>query len=107
MLESLFLSGILLAIAQQAAPPATMLTLDRPVRGEITSDSAIVHAPKLDKRSGDSEVRGQTVLATVPDGVVAISLTSYCFDAYLVMHGPEGQVVAEDDNGLLRTHARL
>ena len=53
-------------------------------------------------------VRGKTYrLQVLEPGTHTVELSSYFFDAYLVLRDVNGQVLTEDDDGLLATDSRL
>ena len=61
----------------------------------------------LDEGYTDAPVRGVSFKVELPAGTTTIELRSYFFDAYLVVRDANGEVIAEDDDGLLRTHAAV
>ncbi len=62
----------------------------------------------LKKNHSNAPVRGKTFRIQVEErGSFYIDLTSYFFDAYLVLLDADGSVLAEDDDGLVATHARV
>ncbi len=77
------------------------------VRGEIVESSAVVHTPALDAKPSRFPFRGVTFRCELPIGTTTIELRSWLFDAYLVVRDLEGEVLAEDDDGLLASHARV
>jgi CHAT domain-containing protein/tetratricopeptide (TPR) repeat protein len=84
------------------------LEVGKSLEGEVTDKDPIVHTPTLDKGYTDGPVRGTSYQLQVKEpGPVTIELRSYFFDAYLVVRDAKGELVAEDDDGLLRSHSRV
>lgn len=85
------------------------LRLGAVFEGELTVEAPVVRAPALDAVFGaDAAVRGVRFGFDVTTaGPVTIDLRSYFFDAYLVLEDANGAVIAEDDDGLINTHARV
>jgi hypothetical protein len=77
--------------------------------GTIEETDPRIESPILRSTSyADSVVRGKSYRIEVPEtGPYTIELRSCFFDSYLVLRGAEGRVIAEDDDGLIRLHARL
>ena len=92
--------------APQVAPRPILRPGD-PIDAEIGADSPVIHTPVLDKDYADAPVRGVAFQAELPAGTTTIELVSYFFDAYLVVRGEHGEILAEDDDGLVRTHSRV
>jgi len=79
-----------------------------PLKGEVSDHSPEVETPTLKKSYTDAPVVGKTYRFQVPEsGPWHIDLRSYFFDAYLVLRDAEGHILAEDDDGLVGTHARI
>ena len=111
-----------LTVAALLAPPAHAQTPGRPHgaeelpvlrpgevhRGEITDDSPSVETPTLLRELGETPVLGQAYRIEVPEaGVYRVELRSYLFDAYLVLRDGEGEILGENDDGLIGLHSRL
>ncbi len=105
----MWLGLALLTLAQgELEPPFLGLGETREAR--ISDEDARVESPRL---------RGYTDFVTKPPraqrfqlrveqpGPYTIELVARLFDAYLVLRDESGGVLAEDDDGLLNTHARL
>jgi len=104
--------GLLLALApqEQGQEPSGLpvLRVGETIEGEITDEDAVVHAETLDAQYTDAPTVGQTYLIEVEEsGPYHIDLRSYFFDAYLVLRDAEGEVMAEDDDGLVGIHSRI
>ncbi len=78
--------------------PVDELVLNTTFEGELPAD-----APD-EKGMAPYRLHGFTPPA---DGTVTISLVSYEFDAVLAVRDADGSVLAQDDNGLMRTHSRV
>ncbi len=90
-----------------ALPPATRYAGET-VEGRVTAASQVVHTAVLDANDTDAPVRGERFDLEVTESVrVTIDLRSYFLDAYLVLLDADGRVVAEDDDGLLRTQSGI
>ncbi|MBC8405651.1 MAG: tetratricopeptide repeat protein [Planctomycetes bacterium] len=84
------------------------LEVGKPIDGRIDADSAIAHTPTLDANYTNAPTVSNGYQVVVSEsGPYAIELRSYDFDAYLVMADENGTLLAEDDDGLIRTHARV
>ncbi len=115
-----FLSGLLQSVALLGAlhqdpgtPPSPTrfleeLSLEEVYHGTLDSSAAPVRSPVLDQGYSQLAVRGIGFLFTAEEGgALFVDLESYDFDAYLVLLNSDGEVLAEDDDGLLNTHARV
>jgi len=97
--------------AQPAQPGAPLLelprlALDSPIDGELVDGDPVVETPTLQEDYANAAVVGRAFLfEVVDDGPFTIELRSYFFDAYLIVRNAAGDLLAEDDDGLLRTHA--
>src|SRR5262245_10435646 len=98
----------LVLVLRPAEDPAP-LEIGTPLKGAIAATDPIADTPRLRAAFDDAPVRCRTLALAVPaPGVYTIDLRSHFFDAYLVLRDARtGAVVAEDDNGYLRSHARL
>ncbi len=84
------------------------LEVGKPIDGRIDADSAIAHTPTLDANYTNAPTVSNGYQVVVSEsGPYAIELRSYAFDAYLVITDKNGSHLAEDDDGLLGTHARV
>jgi CHAT domain-containing protein/tetratricopeptide (TPR) repeat protein len=88
------------------APPRELYVGDV-IEGEVRADSPVVHTPTLDRSFTDAPVRGVSFELDLPAGTTTIELRSHFFDAYLVVRDANGELIAEDDDGLLRTHSAV
>jgi CHAT domain-containing protein/tetratricopeptide (TPR) repeat protein len=106
-----FLVASALAHAQSDPPrPATPVParVGETALGEVTATSDEVHTETLDRSvAHDAVARGVRLVADLPAGATTIELHSDFFDAYLVVRDAAGAVLGEDDDGLIRTHARV
>ncbi|MEM7168457.1 MAG: tetratricopeptide repeat protein, partial [Planctomycetota bacterium] len=107
-----FLIAVLLTAVAVAEEDLPHLVAGTVVTGDITATDPEVHTPTLDdpKSYGGSGklTRGKTYTVEVTEtGVYRIELRSYLFDAYLVLRDVEGKVIAEDDDALIGTQARI
>ncbi len=103
---------LLCAAAPHPQEPPELLRLEagRPlaVEGEIVEGDGPIHTELLDARSDELPAAGRIYRIEVEEsGPWHVELRSYSFDAYLVLRDPGGEDLAEDDDGLLWTHARL
>jgi CHAT domain-containing protein/tetratricopeptide (TPR) repeat protein len=102
------LAVLLLPQEPQALPDLPRLVVDRPLEGEIVDGLSPVETPTLQEDYADVPVVGRTFLLEAPEHEpFTIELRSFFFDAYLVVRDRAGELLAEDDDGLLRTHARV
>ena len=97
------------AVAQEpAAPGPPVLEVGVPLESEITEADPVMETETLLRGYNDAPIRGRTFLVRVPgSGPYHIDLRSYFFDAYLVLRDAGGNLLAEDDDGLVATHARI
>ena len=77
------------------------------IRGEITEDCCPVDSPGLELWSALPRLGSSYPLYSADGGPYHISLRAPGFDAYLVLRTAQGELVAEDDDGLFSTHACL
>ena len=107
MIQSLLaLASLVLPQAQSGEPP--ILRVGETLEGEITDADSAVRTPTLDKNHTHSPTVGKTFLVEVDEpGNYRIELRSYVFDAYLVLRGESGEILAEDDDGLIGSHSRI
>ncbi len=74
----------------------------------IGPDDPIAPSPRLDFDAGELPCHAQQVVLRVEQsGAYTLDLRSDAFDAYLRLRDEFGAVLAEDNDGLLFTHARL
>lgn len=79
-----------------------------PVKGSITLSSPEVHTEVLDANYTNDVTRGIAFSFTAKNsGTHYFDLQSQAFDAYLVLVGNDGAILAEDDDSLLSTHSRI
>lgn len=95
---------MLASVATENGPPP--LSVPASVSGQLTADCPPVRTAYLDSHDLPT-VRGVRHALSLPDREVIIELRSHRFDAYLVVRNGSGQVIAEDDDSLVGTHARL
>jgi len=95
---------VLLLVTQGSEP----LQVGATVEGKLTTADPKVRTERITEAFGHLAVHGHDYWLVVDRaGPVTIDLHSHFFDAYLVVRKPDGGVVAEDDNGMLLTHARV
>ncbi len=83
------------------------LTEGEAVRAEIDAGSPAVETELL-RETSDAPTLGLAYCLRLPEGgPVTLELRSVTLDAYLVLRAPDGTVLAEDDDGLYGTHARI
>lgn len=107
------LSIILLALAglqgaplPEPAPP--LLEAGKEVEGAIDGDAPAIETPKLAAEYTKAPTVGERHRIVVENaGPHTIDLRSLDFDAYLVLRDENGAPVAEDDDGLYGSHARI
>jgi len=105
-LAGLVLTGLLArgADAQESA----VLELGEPVLGEIADGDAVVETERLLAVPVEAPAVGRRYRFEVgQSGTYRIELRSYVFNAYLVVRNAQGQVVGEDDDGLVGTQSRV
>lgn len=84
------------------------ISIGDPVHGAVNDKATLVQTPTLDANYKTAPTKGVTYPFSVPQsGNYFINLHSFSFDAYLVLRDAEGELIAEDDDGLLRTHSQL
>ncbi|NQU49628.1 MAG: tetratricopeptide repeat protein [Planctomycetes bacterium] len=94
-----------LAFLQQSP---SEISLGDPVQGTVNDSSTIVQTPTLDANYTTAPTKGISYTFAVPQtGNYFINLHSFSFDAYLVLKNAAGELIAEDDDSLLRTHSQL
>ncbi len=107
MVQSLSALACLLLL-QGAIAETPHLRVGQTLRGEIADSDPVVHTPALDRSMTDAPVVGKSYVVRVDEpGTYTIELRSYFFDAYLVLRTEAGEILAEDDDGLLGTHSRI
>lgn len=82
------------------------VSLGETVRGEITESASPIETAGLQELE-KSATSIAFKLELENSDPVSIELRSYFFDAYLVLRDSSGAVIAEDDNGLTRSQARI
>ena len=86
----------------------SFLEVNGSVTGRITPDSKpvelLIQERNLEGKSALGELHQ---IKVANSGKFTIEVVSYDFDSYLVVADEKGESIAEDDNGLLITHARL
>ena len=91
---------------ERSRPPE--LPVGEVLEGVIEESDPEITTEVLAEKYTDAAVRGKTYRLRVPEtGPYFIELRSHRFDAYLVLRAPDGNVLAEDDDGLLGTHSRI
>jgi len=94
--------------ALQGSQVAESLTVGKSVRGEIADDASVVHSPALDRNHTEAPTLGNDYRIVVDtSGPYFIDLRSYDFDAYLVLRSANGELIGENDDGLISTHSRV
>ncbi|NQU49718.1 MAG: CHAT domain-containing protein [Planctomycetes bacterium] len=87
--------------------PAT-LDIGNTYEGSITESSPEVHTEVLDANYTNDVTRGLTFHFTAAEaGPHFFDLQSLAFDAYLILASDDGTQLAEDDDSLYSTHARI
>jgi hypothetical protein len=102
----------LLAIVLAHLPPLggdlPPLPAGRAIEGAITADDEVISTEILAKRYDFAPTVAQAYSVEVEtSGRHVIDMWGYGFDAYLVLRDAEGRVVAEDDDGMGGTDARI
>ncbi len=93
-------------VAQETGDPP-FLEIDHTIEASIENSDPHVQTPILANYT-DALVVGKSYLIQVDErGTYTIDLRSYFFDTYLVLRDDAGDVMAEDDDGLLSTHSRI
>ncbi len=96
---------LMLALTAQGTE---ILEVGKPIVGTIGANSPVAHTPTLDVGYTNAPTVGNEFQVLVAkSGPYAIELRSYDFDAYLVISDGEGALLAEDDDGLISSHARV
>lgn len=96
-----------LTLALLAQEP-TRLEIGHRLEGVVSEGAPEVHTPTLDSYHGTVPASGVPFQVIVTEsGPYIIELRSFDFDAYLVLLDPYGALLAEDDDGLVVSHARL
>ncbi len=99
---------ILLGSLIQDPGPPERLQLENPHSGTVTTTDAEIHSPVLDAGYSSAPVRGRVFsFFAEASGTYHFDLRSYSFDAYLLARTESGDLLGEDDDGLIGTHARL
>jgi len=66
------------------------------------------HTATLETCYSDVPAVGRTFRIEIEErGPYTIELRSYLFDAYLVLRGETGEILAEDDDGAVGIHSRV
>lgn len=104
--------GAALALLALARPGTAQewpaLVPDRPATGDLQADAPPVTSPGLTAAVPEATPRGDSwSLRVERPGRYRVELRSHDFDAWLLLRDGDGAVLAEDDDGLLATHARL
>jgi CHAT domain-containing protein/tetratricopeptide (TPR) repeat protein len=94
----------LLLLAAQAIP---VLRPGETTHGELIDGMSSVRSPGLSAGGVASALGTAFTLEAENEGVHHVELRSHEFDAYLVARDGEGEVLGEDDDGLVNQHARL
>ncbi len=101
------LAGLIAWIVFQEAGEPPLLLPDQVVEGSIHDRDPRVETEILSRDYNAPAVGKSLVLRIAESGPYSIELRSNSFDAYLVLRAETGEIVAEDDDGLLCTHARI
>jgi hypothetical protein len=91
---------VLLAGGSAVAPPGRVneLRADQLMRGRLESGDSII---------GDGSWADVWTYRAGQDGNLVIDMRSSDFDTYLIVRGPEGQILGTDDDGGSGTNSRL
>ena len=106
----MFLNLILLAAALLQEPrELPRLEVGTSIEGEITDEAHEVHTPTLDGGNyvGKPTLGSMYRIQVERSGPYYVDLHSHCFDAYMVLRDANETIVAEDDDGLILSHARI
>lgn len=94
--------------AAGTADEAPLLSLGSEVEGVVSDGDPVVATATLTANYREALTVGRSFRLRVDaTGPCTIELHSLDFDAYLVLRNRAGEVLAEDDDGLYATHARL
>ncbi|MBI1849049.1 MAG: CHAT domain-containing protein [Planctomycetes bacterium] len=107
MIVAFVACAALVAADDPSALPS--LSVGDVIHGRLEKSDRGVRSNGLDARAAIlAPVHAKSYSVRVPaDGTHTIDLSSPLFDAYLVLRDATGTVIAEDDDGLLRSHARI
>ena len=94
------------SVPQDALEPA-LLPLDFATEGRIEDGDRIVESETLRREYAESPSGDAWQLMVQESGRYAIELRSCYFDAYLVLRDEQHNLLDEDDDGLIGTHARI
>lgn len=85
-----------------------MLRPDKAIQGQITEFDPDVFSEELERYHAGVAVRGRLHMVQVEEtGPYHIELRGYQFDAYLILRDDFGDVIAENDDGFVLSHAQL
>jgi len=85
-----------------------VLQLGDEIEGTIEETDSAVRSATLDSMDMDAPVRGKTYrIERSEPGPFFIELRSHLFDTFLIVRGLNGEVLLEDDDGLLGTHSTI
>lgn len=110
LLISLYLLASLAHGAQDTQDTQnTQLIVDRWIESSIPEeDPPVVETEALIALAGKPVTVGRTFRVKVDTaGPYMVEMRAFYFDSYLVLRDGAGNVIAEDDNGLIGTHSRL
>ncbi len=94
-----------LALLTQEPSP---LIIGKAVDGVVSEGAREVRTPTLDAGYQSAPTVAVSFPLAVPEsGHYFLDLHSFDFDAYLILEDDHGAVLSENDDGLLRTHARI
>ena len=100
--------ALLFGLQEQGPAPLPFLLPGETLRGEIADGDPVVRTEVIDRDHDYAPVVGRSVSFRVERaGPYHIELRSLYFNAYLVLRDEGGALLAEDDNGLVWTHARI
>jgi len=85
-----------------------ILDVGKPIEGSIDAESPVVNTPTLDANYTNAPTVGNSYRVEVSkSGPYTIKLHSYAFDGYLVLFEENGELLVENDDGLIGAHALI
>lgn len=102
------LLSVLMLGLPQSPTHSDPLPLNQWSAGKLTIQNGQAQSAQLTSLSPDSPHYSKAYIIQVPhDGIYSCQLRSYTFDAYLILKDPDGNILAENDDGGIGTHAQL